>query len=331
MKTLLPTLIASLSLGLFVACGSSDGPLSPEMMAPAADPVTGIEGAIAKNAQGQMLVGDVALNTHGGTTVTIDGRRCSSGDLQPGMIVMAEGEMGGGRFNCTSVISNSLLRGDIESIDAANNAIFVCGQRIVVDDNSYLARSCGNGEYAQAQFGGLCVGDRVSICGIYGEGGNTCATRVCVWPEGSEITTATSCYGIMSGLSTGSKTFQCGNITVNYGDALVTGAPVNGCQVFAGGQMVDGVFCAEWIVCQAAGNSGCRSYSGVMTGLDQQNYCFQLGGAGCCGGGSYWVQYDAATAIEINLASSQGAKIRVEGTVAQNGKKATIKATKITK
>jgi hypothetical protein len=295
--------------------------------------VSSIEGAVVVNASGQRLAGGVALNISGNTKITIDGSSASLGDLQPGMVVLAEGGMvGDGSFNCTSVASHSALSGRIESIghhDHANNTLAVAGKTVAIDGNSHLVKQSGSG-FATCGFTDFNVGDLVTVCGYYSQDGSYCvATRLCQWSSDASVTTTVTAKGICSNL--GGETFTAGGQTVHYRQASVTGTLANGANVVAVCRVVDGELYADYITCQSADStSGCRSVYGNLSGLDQGNYCFTLGGGGCCGG-SYLVSYDAATNIEVDLAASNGKKIRVEGTVSQNGKNYKVKAVKITK
>jgi hypothetical protein len=342
MKKLVVAISLGIALGLFQSCSSSDDNPhnSPDSVNPnqAPNPITSLEGIIVKNSQGHSLVGNVVLYTNNATIITIDGVQCSKDDLQGGMIIEAKGNLvNDSRFDCTNIDSNSLLRGNIDAIDLANNTLVVANCNVVVDEHSYLVKSKGAGNgFAQVSFADLQVGHPVSICGTWQSDDIIRTTRVCSYPADAHMQPSATAQGLMSSLATNAKTFQCGKYIVNYSNASVTGTPENGCQVVAAGPVINGIINAERLVCQPFANSdngnyGCRSVYGRMSGWDPANGEFQLSGGGCCSSLCYWVYYDEYTPLVGNVSLANGVNVRVEGTVTQNGRSYIIKATKITK
>jgi len=330
----------AIALGLFQSCGSNDDSqlmMAPVIPNPTLNSVTSIEGIITKNSQGQSLVGNVVLYTNNATKITIDGVQCSQDALQAGMIIEANGNLiNDSRFNCTSINSNSVLRGNIEAIPA-NNKLVVAGYMVVVDEHSYLAKSDGAGNgFSKVGFADLKVGHPVGVCGTWEGDEFIRTTRICSYPAETPMLPSTTTQGVMSSLSTSAKTFQCGRYKVDYSNASVTGTLENGSQVVAAGPVANGVMNAERVVCQplATGNNasyGCRSVYGRVSGLDTAGGEFLLNGGGCCGALCYYVYYDEYTPFLGGVSLANGASVRVEGTLTQNGKNYIIKATKITK
>lgn len=332
------------TLSLLVSC-SGDGldcndqsHINPNP-SPVASLVTSIEGLLARNSQGHALVGDTLLYADN-SKIVIDGVQTSKDELQPGMIVLAEGkQIDKNRFDCTSITTNSVVSGNIEAIDVSKNAIRVAGKTVIADEHSYFAKSNGKGNgYGQSNFAKLSAGDPITVCGYVKEGeGTVLATRICSLPGNAQIVSSITAQGTMSSLNTNAKTFLCGGYNINYGGADVTGTPQNGCRVIAAGTVADGVmYATRCYYYDDSGNygygSGCRSIYGRMAAYDPENNQFQLYGGGCCGTICYWVYYDEYTPIVgLNLSNSQGANIRVEGTISQNGKNYIVKATKISK
>jgi len=336
------TLLAALSL--LVSCSGNgldcndQGPINPNPTL-VANQVTSIEGLLARNNQGHVLVGDAVLYTNNSTKIVVDGVQTSKDELQPGMIVLAEGkQINENRFECTSITTNSIVSGNIEAMDVSKKVIRVAGKTVIADEHSYFAKSNGKGNgYGQSNFAKLSAGNPIMVCGYLKEGEDAVlATRICSLPVNTQIAPSVTAQGTMSSLNTNAKTFFCGGYTINYGGADVTGMPQNGCRVIAAGTVADGVmYATRCYYYDDNGNygygSGCRSIYGRMAAYDPENNQFQLYG-GCCGTICYWVYYDEYTPIVgLNLSNSQGANIRVEGTISQNGKNYIVKATKISK
>jgi hypothetical protein len=211
-KTAIALSIA-LALGLLAACGS-DGVLAKQDPSPTPSAVSSVEGVVLKDGQGQFHVGGVPLDTSG-AKLTINGKQCPMSDLQPGMTVEARGSMGGGsgngsccsagesgqRFNCSSISVNSMLTGDIESMDAENKTLVVVGMTVVVDASTFIVRSCTGGigaGCAPIAFDALNVGDCVNICGTLQQDGSILASRICLLPAGTVSSFTTQ--GAVSGL-----------------------------------------------------------------------------------------------------------------------------------
>jgi hypothetical protein len=331
--------VLSLSLiavfGLMVSCsGNHQESRTPTLnpVAPSNTTVKGIQGVITTNASGLKLIGDVVLYANGNTKITIDGVVASRDDIQPGMIIEAEGELVNDKqFDCTSITSYSLLTGKVESVDLEANTLQIAGQTVLVDDKSHLVSA---NEQGNNSVGAFQVGDSVTVCGFIQEDSGHCmATRIAQTSDSSATATFTV-QGTISNLT--GTTFKVGNQTVRLNNATtVTGTVANGYQAVACCYWVNGELYADWVTSQApAANTNVQSVYGTMSNWDQYGYCFQLGGrGGCCGGIRYWVDYEEDDDYTALLASVSGTNtnLRVEGTVTRTGNTYRIKATKISK
>jgi hypothetical protein len=344
MKKLMITSSMGLALCLFNACGS-DGDAVKQNPIVSQSAVKSVEGVVLRDNQGQMNVGGVPLDTNG-ATLTINGRQCPMSDLQPGMTVEAKGSMGGGngnmggmgcgmgdngqRFRCSNIAVNSMLTGDIESLDVGRKTLQVAGMVVLADDLTFIVRSSNGGIGAGCvpiAFGALLVGDVVNICGTLQEDGAILASRICVLPLGAAQGPSLTTQGLVAELNVEAKTFRCGGFNVHYGGASVVGALADGAVALVSGTIVNGVIDA--IVVTVMDATGTKMVSGNMSGLNQGGCQFSLSGGGCCGSFNYLVDFSGAK-VDIDLATHKG-KVCVQGVVTQNGNKCTIKATWVTK
>jgi hypothetical protein len=284
--------------------------------------VTSIAGIVEKNAQGHSLIGDIVLAFNSTSKIEIDGIASSKKDLQAGMTIEAQGELVGNQFNCTKLATNSILRGNIDSIDFANNALLIGKTTVVVGDHANIAN--------------YSTGDAIKVFGNYVDGDKIFATCM-VNSESGHIQANYTAQGPMTNHNGQNKTFQCGRFTVDYSSAKVEGTATNGGQVLVSGPVVNGVMQAQ--TCrfyydannnQAAVGNWC--VYGRMTNWDPSTNQFQIGsGYGCCCI-YYWINYDQYTpGAELIAAASTGTNLRIEGTLTQSGGKRVVKATKISK
>jgi hypothetical protein len=308
-------------LGLFLSCASNPSNHYQEPnIASAPSKVTSIAGVVAKNAQGYLAIGDIVLAFNNSSKIEIDDAISSKADIQAGMTIEAEGELvNDSQFNCTYLATNSILRGNIDSIDFANNTLVVGETTVIADKNANMAN--------------YSIGDAIKVFGNF-DSDKIFAT--CVLKQGKgQIQPSYTAQGPMSDHNGQNKTFQCGKYIVDYSNAKVEGTPANGGQAVASGSVANGVMQAQTVRCvfystNNTGTMGGWCVYGRMSNWDPSNNQFQIGsGYGCCCI-YYWVDYDEWTpGIDLITTASTGANFRIEGTLTQNGGKRVVKATRI--
>jgi len=322
------SLSLGVALGLLVACGGHDTE-NPQVILKT-NPITSIEGMVGKDNQGQLQVGGLSLNLTG-SQLTIDGKSCGIGELQPGMTMEARGNMGanGQSFYCSNISVSSTLRGSVENTNFANTLV-VAGITVAADDSTYVVSSYNGGMAGGLiGFNEIQVGDSVYIWGVLQENGTILATRICVMPANFNLNACYTFQGSVSDLNPNTRRFMCANYWIDYGDAAINGTLSNGAQVVVSGPVNGNVLKADSVTVKAV--EGVRSVSGRMYGLNEGLCQFTLGGGGCCGSASYYVNYADAEIIGINSLATHKGNVRVEGTVTQNGRTYNLKATKVTK
>jgi len=283
--------------------------------------VTSIAGIIEKNAQGHS-VGNVVLFVNNSSRIEIDGVKSSKGDLAAGMTIEAKGELvNNSQFNCTSISANSILSGNINSIDLASNALIIGETTVAVKEKAIIAN--------------FAAGDSIKVFGNFVESDKILAT--CLLKHGNGGTQATyTAQGVMSNHNSGGKTFQTGKYIVDYSNAKVEGTPVNGAQIVASGPVANNMMYAQNVYCAYYDpNTGVQTGGfcvfGNISNWDPNNYQFQIGnGYGCCSI-NYLVNYDERTPGMELLSANVAGNLRIEGTLTQSGGRRVIKAAKISK
>ena len=218
-------LTAAIALGL-TACGGGSSTTSSLDGSTAS--VTGVITGF-----GSIFVNGVEYETNG-ANIVIDGKPGTEDDLRVGMVVTLEGSASGNSGTAVSISFSDEMEGPIESVSVAadgTGTLTVMGQNVEITADTVFDSNVA-GVTAVEQ---LAQGHIVEISG-YGDGaGNVIATRIEL--KAPDALTYLNngnddleLKGLISNLDTTNKTFQIGNMTVNYSGATLEGELSNGLQ-----------------------------------------------------------------------------------------------------
>jgi hypothetical protein len=216
-KSLLPAGIAL----LVAACGSGGGggsDDSPGGVPPTSSPPPGaaqktvfVTGAIS--GFGSVIVNGVRYDTTG-TQVQIDDRPGSLSDLRVGHVVRLEAQVDDrGQARAVRIEEDHLLRGTVQTVDAAGGVVAVAGQWVRVDDDTSFDDSIGGRSIA-----GIAVGERLEVHGFTGSDGQARATRI-ERPDASEVDVEVT--GLIANLDGAARRFRVGSLVVDYSSATL--------------------------------------------------------------------------------------------------------------
>jgi hypothetical protein len=171
---------------------------------------------------GSIVVNDIEFDTTN-AEVTIDGDPATSADLALGMIVAVRGKVDreAGTGDADVIGADHLLFGPVDAVNAADGTFVAMSQLVITD-----AETVFDGTSLET----LAPGDVVEIFGVVDADVSMRATRV----ELQDEYDAFELTGTITDLDTAAKTFRFGVLTVDYGAAVVEGAPAGG--------LVDGLF-----------------------------------------------------------------------------------------
>jgi hypothetical protein len=155
--------------------------------------------------------------------IKIDGHAGHATQLQVGQIVTVKGtSQGKGVGNANSVAFTGSVVGPIERIDVAGGTFTVLGQTVSV------AAATLFGEGIQpAALGALRVGTDVEVSAFATASGQLQASQVDLQTAGAPL----QVQGAVQALDSVGQTFQINSLTVDYGQAAVTGTLGNGSTV----------------------------------------------------------------------------------------------------
>ena len=152
------------------------------------------------------------------SSFVVDGQSGSQGNLKLGMTVVVTGSFNGDQRSASSVRQRDAVEGLVQSIAADGLSLVVMGQAVLVDsttliDNNILNRNILN----------LVAGtDFVEVNGHIRPDGVIQATFIEKKPAG---TVTPEVRGFVKNHNDGAKTFQIGNLTVDYTTALINDMP----------------------------------------------------------------------------------------------------------
>lgn len=225
-------LVMTALLGL-AACGGGGGASNSETPAPAAQN-TAVISSGAVTGFGSVFVNGVRFETSG-ASFTINGKPGTQGDLRVGHIVTIHGHRDSAG-NCTAdrVDFDDLVKGPVNSVDAATGELVVMGQTVLIDaDTSFDDNIPG------ASLAGLNTGDIVEVSGMRRADGDIQATRIEAKPAGTvfEVT------GVASAVDTAAHKLNVNALVVDYSTATLQnfpgGQPANGDLIEAKGSSVN--------------------------------------------------------------------------------------------
>jgi Domain of unknown function (DUF5666) len=223
--------VAAAALSL-AAC-SGGGSSSDDAPQSAAQSVPVISSGIVTGF-GSVFVNGVRFETSS-ATFTINGKPGTQADLRVGHIVTVHGHRdGAGHSTADRIDFDDLVKGPVDSVDAAAGTLVVMGQTVLTDaDTSFDDNISG------ASLAGLNPGDIVEVSGMRRADGDIQATRIEAKPAGTvfEVT------GIASAVDTAAHKLNVNALVVDYSAATVrdfpSGQPANGDLVEAKGSSVN--------------------------------------------------------------------------------------------
>lgn len=224
-----PSMLAIACTILLQACGGGGGSSAPAPIpeptstTPPPDPVSSsftTQGVIT--AFGSVFVNGVEYETDS-SEIESDDNVATEGDLRVGQIVTIKGSVNpdGVTGTADSIKYNDRVEGPIASING--NTLVVLGQTIIITDGTVFDDSVSTQSLA-----GLNPGDVIEVSGFLNGNGEVVATYVESNAAGGEF----ELVGIVTNLDTGDSTFDIGNQTIEFSNAVF--------EDFDGAQLADG-------------------------------------------------------------------------------------------
>jgi len=200
---------------------------------------------------GSVIVNGVEWEVSGTTDITIDDAPGTESGLAVGQVVLITGELdnSGTSGTATSIEYDSVLEGNVTSINLAGDSFVVLGQTVSVSsstvfDDSLPDRSGPGGTPdGRRTLADLLVGDNLEISGFPTSAGVIQATRIDDrgGASGAEV------RGVVSALNTVAETFLIGTLNVDYSNATLedfSSALANGNLVEVEGSLSGGTLVA---------------------------------------------------------------------------------------
>lgn len=158
---------------------------------------------------GSVVVDGVRFDTSA-ATIEVDDEPAGEDDLKTGEVVFVSGEIDDdGNATAATVVTDDLLRGNIESIDLIADTFVVLSQTVKVEVDTAFDDSIPNNA-----IDGLAVGQAVRVDGFLSPDGRIIATRVDT-DDGDDV----QVVGVVSGLDASALTFSIGSLLVDYAAA----------------------------------------------------------------------------------------------------------------
>jgi len=186
---------------------------------------TGIaQGVVANSGGGNgITVGGIDFNVDS-ASITINGTPATPNDLKPGMVVTVNGTIddSSGTGIADEVRFESLVRGPVQNVDAAQGILVVFGQPLFVTTGTV---------FEGTSLATLQLGTVLEVSGLTNTGGDVTATRVLAVTQAGGFVLR----GLVRNLDTVARTFQIRRVLVDFSRATTLGAPAGG---LADGQLV---------------------------------------------------------------------------------------------
>ena len=168
---------------------------------------------------GSVIVNGKRFDTSG-SSFTVDGESGKSqSDLKLGMTVAVSGSFNGDQRSASMVQQSDAVEGLVQSVAIDGLSLVVMGQTVLVDNTTLIDNNIP-GQNIQNLVPGT---DSVEVNGHIMPGGVIQATFIEKKPVG---TVTPVVRGFVTGHDAAAKTFQIGNLTVNYTTALIGDMPV---------------------------------------------------------------------------------------------------------
>ena len=210
---LLASLIAVFALAACGGGGGGSGSIAPPPPDDGGDTGgidrSGIRVLGSVSGFGSVVVNGVRFDTST-ATIEVDDAPGSEDDLKTGEVVFVSGEIDDdGNATAATLVTDDLLRGDIESIDLVAETFVVLSQTVKVEVDTAFDDSIANNA-----IDGLAVGQAVRVDGFLSPEGRIIATRVDT-DDGDDV----QVVGVVSGLDASALTFSIGTLLVDYTQA----------------------------------------------------------------------------------------------------------------
>lgn len=221
---------AAAVVGLAACGGGSSNDSTPQSAAQSVPVIA--SGAIT--GFGSVFVNGVRFDTSS-AAFTINGKPGTQGDLRVGHVVTIHGHRDdNGHSTADRIDFDDLVKGPVDSVDAAAGTLVVLGQTVLTDaDTSFDDNIPG------ASLAGLKAGDILEVSGMRRADGDIQATRIEAKPAG----TAFEVTGVASDVDTAAHKLNVNALVVDYSAAAVrdfpNGQPSNGDLVEAKGTSVN--------------------------------------------------------------------------------------------
>ena len=202
-------------IGLLSGCGSDGGGAASGPASGSASGSAAASGAIT--GFGSVFVNGKKFETSGSSFV-VDGQSGSQSDLKLGMTVVATGSFNGDQRSASSVRQRDAVEGLVQSIAGDGLSLVVMGQTVLVDSGTLI----DNNIPGQNILNLVAGTDFVEVNGHIRPDGVIQATFIEKKPAG---TVTPEVRGFVKNHNDGAKTFQIGNLTVNYTTALINDMP----------------------------------------------------------------------------------------------------------
>lgn len=203
-------------VGLLIGCGSGGGgaassPASTSGSAAASGTITGF---------GSVFVNGKRFDTSG-SAFTVDGESGKSQrDLKLGMTVMVVGSFNGDQHSANSVRQEDAVEGLVQFVATDGLSLVVMGQTVLVDNTTLIDDNILNRNILNL----VAETDFVEVNGLIRPDGVIQATFIEKKPAGT-VTPEVRGFVKNHNDSANPKTFQIGNLTVNYTTALINDMP----------------------------------------------------------------------------------------------------------
>lgn len=203
-------------VGMLWGCGSGGGD-----GAPAASGTGSANGTAAASGTvtgfGSVYVNGKKFETSGASFI-VDGQSGSQSDLKLGMTVAVIGSVTGDQRSAVSVRQRDAVEGLVQSVAGDGLSLVVMGQTVLVDNTTLIDDNIP-GQSVRNLVAGA---DFVEVNGHIRPDGVIQATFI----ERKLAGTVTpEVRGYVRNHNSGAQTFQIGNLTVNYGPALINDMP----------------------------------------------------------------------------------------------------------
>jgi hypothetical protein len=257
----------------------------------------------------------------GSAVIRVNGEVATEQDLALGQVVMVDAYVDAqGSAIADSVDFESILRGQIQSIDLDAGVLVVLEQRVRVSPDTILDFAPGN------NISVLSVGDMLEVSGLWRSERTINATRIADAAPDAELRIA----GRVDDLNQGKLRFEIGSLEVDYRNAgliegFPTGQPREGDEVLVVGDQLrgNGTLVASRLEFIRTGLGGREGHEAEVEGLITRFVTpadFDVAGVPATATGSTRYEGGSAGDLELDL------KIQIEGRIDSDG---TIVAEKI--